>query len=843
MSLFVVKRNGEQEKIHFDKILKRITTLAEISNVDEKYVDVSYVAQKTIQGIYAGIPTSRLDELSSEICASLTTRHPDYAKLGAAILVSNLHKETSKSIVDVTNHMEFADVETEDEDVDETEKVSPYIETNERGVKQRRLMSKEYVEVVRRYGPQIQAALDFSRDYSYSYFGLKTLMATYLRRANGKIVERPQHMIMRVAIALHCTGLADKSEAAMERALERAFLTYEDMSLLKYTHATPTLYNAGLVTQQLSSCFLVTMKEDSIEGIYDTLKECAMIARHSGGIGLNVTNLRAEGTIISSSGRPGMGLVPIIRLINNQSRAVTQAHRSGSIAIYLEPWHADINVFLSLKNQTGKDEHRARDLFYALWVPDLFMKRASAGENWSLFCPKRCSKLYKVYGEEFEELYVKYEKKGLAVKVINAARLMEEITRSQIENGMPYILFKDSINKKNNQANLGTIRCSNLCAEVVQYSSRDETAVCNLGSLSLPYFVTRDGRVDYNLLYKTTRSLAYNLDRVIDINFYPVETARRSNMRHRPIGLGVQGLANMFAELNIPYDSDEARDINRKIFETIYFACITQSCALAREVYEGLVAKSESGLVPAYAGAYESFVGSPAHSGRLQPDMWGVELTNDLWDWTSLRSEIAKYGLRNSLSVALMPTASTAQILGNSESFEPFSSNIYLRRVLSGEFQVVNSQLVRDLSKLNMWNEAMRVKIISNDGSIQSITEIPEHIRNVYRTVWEVPTRNYIDMCADRAAFICQTQSMNVYMTGPSSAKLASMLKYAWTKGLKTGLYYLRTSAASSAIKFSIENNTTSEKQENETPPASDEEDARLLCSITNPGACDMCSG
>ncbi len=755
--MLVTKRDGRLETSRPEKIMARIERLC--YGLDMNYIDVFQICQKVIAGMYDKITTVELDNLAAETAASMTTKHPDYAILAARIAISNLQKETSKSFSNTMKRL--------------------YMYVDPKTGENASLLSKETYEVIRKNAALLDSAIIYDRDFNYDYFGFKTLERSYLLKINGKVVERPQHMLMRVAVGIH----GEDVEAAIE--------TYNLMSEKWFTHATPTLFNAGTPKPQLSSCFLLTMKEDSVEGIYDTLKQCAKISQSAGGIGLAIHNVRATGSYIKGTNGTSNGIVPMLRVFNDTARYIDQGggKRKGAFAVYLEPWHADVFEFLQLKKNHGKEELRARDLFYALWIPDLFMKRVEADEEWSLFCPNEAPGLADCYGEEFEKLYEKYEKEGRARKVVKAQELWFEILESQTETGTPYMLYKDHANRKSNQKNLGTIKSSNLCTEIIEYTSPDEVAVCNLASIALPRFV-HDGKFDHQQLYEVTYVVTKNLNKVIDINYYPVEEARRSNLRHRPIGLGVQGLADAFIMLRMPFESEEAKGLNKDIFETIYFAAMTASKDLAK-----------------IHGPYETYQGSPISQGIFQFDMWGVKPSSGRWDWEGLRKEILQYGVRNSLLVAPMPTASTSQILGNNECFEPYTSNIYTRRVLSGEFIVVNKHLLKDLIKLGLWNETMKNLIIQANGSIQQIPNIPQRIKDLYKTVWEISQKTIIDMAADRAPYICQSQSLNIHLQDPNFGKLTSMHFYAWKKGLKTGMYYLRTKAAADAIKFTVDKN------------------------------------
>ncbi|PAW93529.1 ribonucleoside-diphosphate reductase subunit alpha [Mucilaginibacter sp. MD40] len=752
--MFVVKRDGRKESVKFDKITARIEKLCYGFNL----VDPIDVAKKVIEGLFDGVTTSELDNLAAETAASLTTKHPDYALLASRIAVSNLHKNTTKSFSETMKRLyEYVDPKTG---------------------KSAALLADDVYEIIQANADILDSSIIYDRDFGFDYFGFKTLEKSYLLKLDGKIAERPQHLFMRVSVGIH------------KEDIESAIKTYNLMSERWFTHATPTLFNAGTPKPQMSSCFLLTMKDDSIEGIYDTLKQTAKISQSAGGIGLSIHNVRATGSYISGTNGTSNGIIPMLRVFNDTARYVDQGggKRKGAFAIYLEPWHADIFEFLDLRKNHGKEEMRARDLFYALWVSDLFMKRVEANEDWSLFCPHEAPGLADCFGAEFEELYTKYEREGRARKTIKAQELWFAVLDSQVETGTPYLLYKDAANGKSNQQNLGTIKSSNLCTEIIEYTSADEVAVCNLASLALPRFVI-DGKFDHQKLYDVTYQATLNLNKIIDHNFYPVVEAERSNLRHRPVGLGVQGLADAFILLRLPFESDEAKQLNKEIFETIYFASMTASKDLAIK-----------------DGPYETFKGSPLSQGKFQFDLWDVKPASDRWDWENLRLDVMNHGVRNSLLVAPMPTASTSQILGNNECFEPYTSNIYTRRVLSGEFVIVNKHLLRDLVDLGLWNNTMKDRIIAANGSIQDIAEIPADIKELYKTVWEIKMRNIIDMAADRGAYICQSQSLNLFINSPNASKLTSMHFYAWKKGLKTGMYYLRTQAASQAVKFTVEN-------------------------------------
>lgn len=754
--MFVVKRDGKKESVKFDKITARIEKLC--YGLNPALVDPVDVAKKVIEGLFDGVTTSELDNLAAETAASLTTKHPDYALLASRIAVSNLHKNTIKSFSETMRLL--------------------YNYVDPKNGKNASLLADDVWEVIEKNAEELDSSIIYDRDFGFDYFGFKTLEKSYLLKIDGQIAERPQHLFMRVSIGIH------------KEDIESAIKTYNLMSERWFTHATPTLFNAGTPKPQMSSCFLLTMKDDSIDGIYDTLKQTAKISQSAGGIGLSIHNVRATGSYISGTNGTSNGIIPMLRVFNDTARYVDQGggKRKGAFAIYLEPWHADIFEFLDLRKNHGKEEMRARDLFYALWVSDLFMQRVEANEDWSLFCPHEAPGLAECWGKEFEELYTKYEREGRARKTVKAQELWFAVLDAQVETGTPYLLYKDAANGKSNQQNLGTIKSSNLCTEILEYTSADEIAVCNLASLALPRFV-RDGAFDHEKLYEVTYQAAINLNKIIDNNYYPVEEARTSNLRHRPIGLGVQGLADAFILLRMPFESPEAKQLNKEIFETIYFAAMTASKDLAIK-----------------DGAYETFKGSPLSQGKFQFDLWNEKPASDRWDWENLRLDVMNHGVRNSLLVAPMPTASTSQILGNNECFEPYTSNIYTRRVLSGEFVIVNKHLLRDLVNRGLWDNTMKNKIISANGSIQDIAEIPQELKDLYKTVWEIKMRDIIDMAADRGAYICQSQSLNLFINSPNASKLTSMHFYAWKKGLKTGMYYLRTQAASQAVKFTVEN-------------------------------------
>ena len=795
--MYVLKRDGRKEPVKFDKVTARIQKLA--YGLSE-HVDTFSVAQKVIEGIFDGVTSSQLDNLAAEIAASMTTRHPDFALLAARIAVSNLHKNTKKSfsqtIKDLYDYVDH-----------HTGKKAP-------------LIAEDVYNIVWKNRDLLDSTIIYDRDFGYDYFGFKTLEKSYLLKINGNVAERPQHMIMRVAVGIHKENIDDVIE------------TYNLMSERWFTHATPTLFNAGTPKPQLSSCFLLQMEDDSIDGIYNTLKNCAKISQSAGGIGLSMHNIRATGSYIRGTNGTSNGIVPMLRVFNDTARYVDQGggKRKGSFAIYLEPWHADIFDFLQLKKNHGKEELRARDLFYALWIPDLFMERVEADGDWSLFCPNESPGLSDCYGEKFRELYLKYESDGRQRRTVKAQELWFAIMESQIETGTPYMLYKDACNEKSNQKNLGTIKSSNLCTEIVEYTAPDEIAVCNLASIALPRFVI-NGKFDHQRLFEITYVITKNLNKVIDINYYPVEEARKSNMRHRPIGIGVQGLADAFILMRMPFDSDEARELNREIHETIYYAAMTASKDLSK-----------------IDGPYETYKGSPVSQGIFQYDMWNVK-PGSRWEWDVLKEEVLKYGVRNSLLIAPMPTASTSQILGNNECFEPYTSNIYTRRVLSGEFPIVNKHLLKDLVKLGLWNESMKNQIIAANGSVQNIEEIPLDLKNIYKTVWEIKQRSIIDMAADRGAYICQSQSLNLFIQDANFAKLTSMHFYAWKKGLKTGMYYLRTKSAADAIKFTVDQSYMKQAQDNVTSAANntligvtkEEAFAQMACSLDDPESCEAC--
>lgn len=786
--MYVVKRDGRKEAVKFDKITARIIKMC--YGLDP-LVSPEAVAMKVIEGIYDGVSTTDLDNLAAEVAAGKTIEHPDYALLASRIAVSNLHKETKKLFSDV-----MADL---------------YHYIDPKTGQPASLLADDVYQIIQENKELLDSSIIYDRDFRYDYFGFKTLTRSYLMKLENNIAERPQHMLMRVSLGIHKTDV----KSAIE--------TYNLMSEGWFTHATPTLFNAGTPKPQMSSCFLLTMKEDSISGIYDTLKSCSQISQSAGGIGLSIHNIRATGTYIKGTNGTSNGIVPMLRVFNDTARYVDQGggKRKGSFAIYIEPWHADVFDFLDLKKNHGKEEQRARDLFYALWIPDLFMKRVEENGLWTLMCPHECPGLADTHSEAFEALYTKYESEGKGRKTIKAQDLWFKIMESQIETGTPYMLYKDAANSKSNQKNLGTIKSSNLCTEIIEYTAPDEVAVCNLASLALPKYVTDKGTFDHDKLFEVTYQATLNLNKIIDENYYPVEEAKNSNLRHRPIGLGVQGLADAYILMGYPFESKEAATLNQEVFETIYFASMTASKDLSKTL-----------------GAYTTFKGSPVSKGIFQFDMWGVT-PSKRWDWSELKSEVKKHGVRNSLLLAPMPTASTAQILGNNECFEPYTSNIYTRRVLSGEFIIVNKHLLKDLVKEGLWNMGMRQKIMSANGSVQQIPEIPKRLKELYKTAWEIPQRAIIDQAADRGAFICQSQSINIFLENANFAKLTSMHFYGWKKGLKTGMYYLRTKAATDAIKFTLDKSIVDEKPEDLTATRQ----AEIACSLDNPDACESCSG
>ncbi len=793
--MYVVKRDGKKEPVMFDKITARVKKMCYGLN---KIVDPVKVAMRVIEGLYDGVTTSELDNLAAETAATMTTAHPDYARLAARIAVSNLHKNTKKSFSETMDDL--------------------YFYVNPRTGKKAPLLADDVYDIIKANAEKLDSTIIYNRDFNYDYFGFKTLERSYLLKLNGQIAERPQHMLMRVSIGIH------------KNDIDEAISTYELMSKKYFTHATPTLFNSGTPKPQMSSCFLLQMQDDSIEGIYDTLKQTAKISQSAGGIGLSLHNIRATGSYIAGTNGTSNGVVPMLRVFNDTARYVDQGggKRKGSFAMYLEPWHADIFDFLDLKKNHGKEEMRARDLFYAMWISDLFMKRVQEDGEWTLMCPHECPHLYDTYGEEFERLYTSYEAAGKGRKTIKARELWEKILESQIETGTPYMLYKDAVNRKTNQKNLGTIRSSNLCTEIMEYTAKDEVAVCNLASIALPMFVSEreNGEKYFNhkKLFDVTKKVTRNLDTVIDANFYPVKEAENSNFRHRPVGLGIQGLADTFINLRLPFTSEEAKKLNQDIFETMYFAAVTSSMEIAK-------AKEP----------YSTFKGSPMSEGEFQFNMWGVnddELSGN-WDWAKLRKQVMKHGVRNSLLVAPMPTASTSQILGNNEAFEPYTSNIYTRRVLSGEFIVVNKHLLEDLVELNLWDNDMKESIMRANGSIQHIEEIPADLRELYKTVWEMSMKDIIDMARHRGYFIDQSQSLNLFLKDPDYGKLTSMHFYAWKSGLKTGMYYLRTKSAVNAIQFTVSKEKKAEVIEDK--PMSPEEFKAMVNASKNAAPDDDC--
>ncbi|KAJ0989301.1 hypothetical protein J5N97_007657 [Dioscorea zingiberensis] len=807
--MYVVKRDGRHESVQFDKITARLKKLS--YGLSQEHCDPVLVAQKVCTGVCKGVTTSQIDKLAAEAAAAMTTNHPDYALLAARIAVSNLHKNTKKSFSETIKDM--------------------YTHFNERSGLKAPLIADDVYDIIMKNAARLDSEIVYDSDFDYDYFGFKTLERSYLLKVSGMVVERPQHMLMRVAVGIH------------KDDIDSVIQTYHMMSQRWFTHASPTLFNAGTPRPQLSSCFLVCMKEDSIEGIYDTLKECAVISKSAGGIGVSIHNIRATGSYIRGTNGTSNGIVPMLRVFNDTARYVDQGggKRKGAFALYLEPWHADIFEFLDLRKNHGKEEHRARDLFSALWIPDLFMDRVQSNAQWSLFCPNEAPGLADCWGDDFVNLYNKYEKEGKATKVVSAQNLWFEILRSQIETGTPYMLYKDTCNRKSNQQNLGTIKSSNLCTEIIEFTSPTETAVCNLASIALPRFVREKGvpieshpsklvgssgskyrYFDFEKLAEITAIVTVNLNKIIDVNYYPVETARKSNLRHRPIGIGVQGLADTFILLGMPFDSPEAQQLNKEIFETIYYHALKASAELA-----------------AKEGPYETYQGSPVSKGILQPDMWNVT-PSDRWGWLALRDLISRNGIRNSLLIAPMPTASTSQILGNNECFEPYTSNIYSRRVLSGEFVVVNKHLLHDLTEMGLWSPTLKNQIIYENGSVLKISKIPDHLKAIYKTVWEIKQKTLVDMAIDRGCYIDQSQSLNIHMEKPNFVKLTSLHFYAWSKGLKTGMYYLRSGAAADATKFTVD---TSILENNKPAEDNSEADkmAQVVCSLNNREECMAC--
>jgi ribonucleoside-diphosphate reductase subunit M1 len=802
--MYVLKRDGRKEPVHFDKITSRIKKLAWGLSHD---IDPIQVAKKVCVGVYSGVSTSELDELAAQTAAHMVTMHPDYGLLAARIEVSNLQKNTKKVFSEVISDL--------------------YNYINPRSGEAGPLISDRVYKIVQEHKERLDAAIVYGRDYGYDYFGIKTLTKSYLLKLNGVIAERPQHMLMRVSLGIH------------HEDLDSAIETYNLMSLKWFTHASPTLFNGGTQRPQLSSCFLLTMKDDSIEGIYDTLKQCAKISKNAGGIGVAIHCIRGMGSYIKGTNGTSNGIIPMLRVFNNTARYVDQGggKRKGSFAMYLEPWHSDIFSFLDLRKNTGAEEDRARDLFIGLWIPDLFMKRVEVDGVWSLFCPNEAKGLHELYGDKFEALYAQYESEKRYKKQIKARELWTAILQSQIETGTPYMVYKDACNHKSNQKNLGTIKSSNLCTEIVEYTSVDEVAVCNLASIALPKFVNvAEKSFDFDKLIRITGVVTRNLNRVIDVNFYPVPEAKRSNMRHRPIGIGVQGLADVFMLLRMEFESVEAHKLNKEIFEAIYFGALTASCDIAK-----------------VDGAYSTYKGSPISKGKLQFDLWRefskeekedyvFELNEELFDWKELKAKINKYGVRNSLLMAPMPTASTSQILGNNECFEPYTSNVYVRRTLAGEFVCINDHLLRDLIKLGVWNPLLKDKLIANNGSVQQLDEIPKDLRAIYKTVWEISQKKLINMAADRGHFIDQSQSFNIHIQNPNFGKLTSMHFYGWKKGLKTGMYYLRTKAATDAIKFTVDQEALENDKKIKLLKAEKEKNIQAMsCSLDNKEDCVMC--
>jgi ribonucleoside-diphosphate reductase alpha subunit len=778
--MIVIKRSGNPEIISFDKIMRRIKKLGTEANIKLNYTSL---VMKVIEQLYNNIHTTKIDELAAEHCAVMSSNHPDYGVLAGRIVVSNHQKNTSASFLNVTEEIRTGNPD---------------------------MINDEYYNTVKENADYIESIIDYNRDYLIDYFGFKTLERAYLLKVGSKVVERPQHMWLRVAIAIHKDN--------MEKVRE----SYELMSTKYFTHATPTLFNAGTKRQQMSSCYLIAMEDDSLDGIFNTLHDCARISKWSGGIGLHIHNIRANESLIRGTNGKSSGLVPMLKVFNDTARFINQGgKRNGSFAIYLEPWHPDIEDFLDLRKNHGDEEKRARDLFYGLWIPDLFMKKVKDNEDWCVFCPNKCPGLSDAYGEKFQELYEMYEEQEMFNKKIKARDLWFKVLDAQMETGTPYLLYKDACNVKSNQKNLGTIKSSNLCCEIVEYSDKDETAVCNLASIALPTFVDSESKTfDYEKLHYVTGIVTENLNKIIDFNFYPTDKTYTSNNKHRPIGIGVQGLADTFALMDIPFHSDEAKKINKDIFETMYHSALTSSNAIAKQL-----SSSEGG------GSYSSFNGSPASEGTLQFDLWGVT-PSDRYEWNQLKEDIVQFGLRNSLLLAPMPTASTSQILGFNECFEPFTSNLYTRRTLAGEFVVANKYLMKDLIDLGLWNEQVKNNIIANKGSVQQLTHIPEHIREKYKIVWEMPMKHVIDMAADRGAFICQSQSMNLWLEDPTYGNLTSMHFYSWQKGLKTGIYYLRRKAKHQAQQFTIE------------PPANigEKNENNSIVDNATEEVCDMCS-
>lgn len=776
----VIKRNGDYEDVSFDKVLKRLKNLS-----NDLKIDVSEIAQKVCVRIYDGVKATELDELAAHMCSSLSVENPEYSTLASRIIISNHHKNTSPSFSETVQ----------------------ILYNNNNSVP---LISDEMYDIVMKNKEKLNSYIDYSRDYLFDYFGFKTLERAYIMRVSKKIIERPQHLWMRVAIGIHGNDIKEVLQ------------TYDLMSKKYFTHATPTLFNAGTNKPQLSSCFLCSMNEDSVVGIYETLKELALISKYAGGIGIHIHQIRGKGSYIKGTNGTSNGIIPMLRVFNNTARYIDQAgKRLGSIAVYLEPWHTDVEAFLELKKNHGNEEDRCRDLFLALWIPDLFMERVKENKKWSLMCPNTSSGLSDVYGDDFKTLYEKYEAEGKYIKQINAQDLWFKILEAQIEQGVPYILFKDSANKKSNQKNLGTIKSSNLCAEVLIYSSPEETGVCNLASICLPSFVDVEKKeFDFEKLHEITKIITKNLNKVIDKNFYPTEKARVSNLRHRPIGIGVQGLADVFVQMRYPFESDDSKNLNKMIFETIYHAAVEASMELSKkrhaiiqDIKNGVSNENINNYVnefekdimnTKYSGAYTSFETSPIANGMFQFDLWDQK-PSDRYDWDKLRADIKEHGMRNSLLLSPMPTASTSQIMGFNESFEPFTNNIFQRKTLSGEFIIINKYLINDLINLGIWNKDMKDRILLENGSIQNIQEIPDNLKELYKTTWEIKQKNIIDMSADRGIYICQTQSLNIFMEDPDFQKLSSMHFYSHAKGLKTGTYYLRTRPKAKTQQFTID--------------------------------------
>ncbi|KAK4485994.1 hypothetical protein RD792_008649 [Penstemon davidsonii] len=806
--MFVVKRNGTHEPLQFDKITASLKKLS--YGLNSNYCHAGLVSEKVCAGVCNYITTTQISELAAETAAAMTTIHTDYASLAARIAVSDLHKKTKESFSETIRDM--------------------YDHVDKRSGLKAPLIADDVYEIIMKNSARLDSEIIYDRDFDYDLFGFKTLERSYLLKVHAEIVERPQHVLMRVSVGIH------------KDDIDLVIKTYHLLSQGWFTHATPTLFNAGTPRPQLSSCFLICMKEDSIDGIYGTLNECAVISKTAGGIGVSMHNIRATGSYIRGTNGTSNGIVPVLRVFNDTARHVDQGggKRKGAFSVYLEPWHADIYEFLDLRKNHGTEESRARDIYTALWIPDLFMQRVESDGKWSLFCPNESPGLADCWGDEFEALYTQYERELKEKKIVQARHLWVEILRSQVETGTPYMLYKDSCNRKSNQQNLGTIKSSNLCTEIIQYTSPTETAVCNLASIALPRYVrekgvpmeaqpskllgsigSKDRYFDFDKLAEMTAFVTTNLNKIIDVNYYPVETAKRSNLRHRPMGIGVQGLADTFILLGMPFESPEAQQLNKDIFETIYYHALKASCELAQK-----------------QGPYETYVGSPVSKGILQPDMWGVK-PSDRWDWDALRAMIAKNGVRNSLLVAPMPTATTSQILGNNESFDPYTSNIYSRRVLSGEFVVVNKHLVHDLTAMGLWSPILKNRIVYENGSVRKIPEIPEELKLIYKTAWEIKQRMVVDMAADRGCYIDQSQSLNIFMDDPSN-KLTALHFHAWKRGLKTGMYYLRSRAAAEAIKFTVDTTMLRDKS-NAVADNEDSKISRLVCSLSNGEECMAC--